>query len=54
MKKTLAFTLLTSSVLFGCGAENVAKSNSAADVTASYNSINKEQLTEHKIGRAHV
>ena len=47
MKKTLAFTLLTSSVLFGCGAENVAKSNSAADVTASYNSINKEQLTEH-------
>ena len=52
MKKTLAFTLLTSAVLFGCGAENVAKSNSAksnsaADVTASYNSINKEQLTEH-------
>ena len=47
MKKTLAFTLLTSAVLFGCGSENVVKSNSAADVTASYNSINKEQLIEH-------
>lgn len=47
MKKTLAFTLLSSAVLLGCGAENVVKTNNAADVTASYNSINKEQLTEH-------
>ena len=48
MKNTLAFTLLTSAVLLGCGAENsVKKTNSTADVTASYNSINKEQLTEH-------
>ena len=47
MKKMLAFTLFTSAVLLGCGAENVVKSNSALDVTASYNSINKEQLSEH-------
>ena len=48
MKNTLAFTLLTSAVLLGCGAENsVKKTNSTADVTASYNSINKKQLTEH-------
>ena len=48
MKNTLVFTLLTSAVLLGCGAEDTAKKiNSAADITASYNSINKEQLTEH-------
>ena len=48
MKNTLVFTLLTSAVLLGCGAEDTAKTtNSAADITASYNSINKEQLTEH-------
>ena len=56
MKKTLAFTLLSSAVLLGCGADNSTKStavqnnsisNSTADVTASYNSINKKQLTEH-------
>ena len=48
MKNTLIFTLLTSAVLLGCGAEDTAKTtNSAADITASYNSINKEQLTEH-------
>lgn len=48
MKKSLAFTLLTSAVFLGCGAGDAAtKTNNAADVTASYNSINKEQLTEH-------
>lgn len=48
MKNTLVFTLLTSAVLLGCGAEDTAKTtNSAADITVSYNSINKEQLTEH-------
>ena len=48
MKNSLAFTLLTSAVLLGCGAEDTAKkTNNAADVTASYNSINKEQLTKH-------
>ena len=48
MKKSLAFTLLTSAVFLGCGAGDAAtKTNNASDVTASYNSINKEQLTEH-------
>ena len=47
MKKILALTLLTSAVLAGCGTQNVDKTNTAADVTSSYNSINKEQLAEH-------
>ena len=47
MKKTLALTLLTSAVITGCGAQNTEQTNTATDFTASYNSINKEQLTEH-------
>ncbi|WP_085299690.1 M28 family metallopeptidase [Cognaticolwellia mytili] len=47
MKKILALTLLASATLTGCGAENVGKSNTASDIAASYDSINKEQLTEH-------
>ncbi len=47
MKKTLALTLLISAVITGCGTQNTEQSNTASDFTASYNSINKEQLTEH-------
>lgn len=47
MKKTLAVTLLTSLVVVGCGTKTVEQTNTAVDFTASYNSINKEQLTEH-------
>ena len=47
MKKIIGLTLLISAVLGGCSAKNVVKSNTEQDVTASYNSINKEQLIEH-------
>jgi Zn-dependent M28 family amino/carboxypeptidase len=47
MKNILALTLLTSAALTGCGTENVEKTNTVSDIAASYNSINKEQLTEH-------
>lgn len=47
MKKILALTLLTSAVITGCGTQNTEQTNTASDFTASYNSINKEQLTEH-------
>ena len=47
MKKILALTLLTSVVITGCGTQNTEQTNTASDFTASYNSINKEQLTEH-------
>ena len=47
MKKILALTLLTSAVITGCGTQNTEQINTASDFTASYNSINKEQLTEH-------
>ena len=47
MKKIIGLTLLISAVLGGCSAKNVIKSNTEQDVTASYNSINKEQLIEH-------
>lgn len=54
MKKTFGLTLLVSAILAGCGADEVAKTpakkatdNSAADIQASYDSINKEQLAEH-------
>jgi len=51
MKKTLGLSLLVSAALAGCGNNNTTQNetlnNSAADVTASYNSLNKEQLAEH-------
>ena len=47
MKKLLALTLLTSTVLTACGSQTSEKSNTAADVVASYESINKKQLAEH-------
>jgi len=47
MKKTIGLTLLVSALLVSCGTNNVIKSNTAADVTASYNSINEVQLIEH-------
>jgi Zn-dependent M28 family amino/carboxypeptidase len=47
MKKIIGLTLLIFAVLGGCSAKNVVKSNTEQDVTASYNSINKEQLIEH-------
>ena len=47
MKKILALTLLTSAVITGCGTKNTEQTNTASDFNASYNSINKEQLTEH-------
>jgi len=48
MKKIIGLTLIASAILAGCGSENLTTSeNTAADMLASYNSINKEQLTEH-------
>ncbi|WP_159816864.1 M28 family metallopeptidase [Colwellia sp. 20A7] len=47
MKKIIGLTLLVSAVISGCVANNIIKTNTTADVTASYNSINKEQLIEH-------
>ncbi len=47
MKKIIGLTLLVSAVISGCVANNITKTNTTADVTASYNSINKEQLIEH-------
>ncbi|SFC89727.1 M28 family metallopeptidase [Pseudoalteromonas denitrificans] len=46
MKKVIGLTLLTSVLLSGCGS-NSEKTNTAVDITASYNSINKVQLIEH-------
>lgn len=47
MKKVIALTILSSSILMACGTQKNTQTNSDADVLASYNSINKEQLTEH-------
>ncbi len=53
MKKLMGVTLLAAGVLAGCGSQEAAKvpaaqaTNSAADVAASYDSINAEQLIEH-------
>ena len=47
MKKIIGLTLIIFAVLGGCSAKNVIKSNTEQDVTASNNSINKEQLIEH-------
>jgi len=47
MKKIIGFTLLASAVISGCVSHNIEKSNTIADLTASYNSINKKQLIEH-------
>ena len=47
MKKTTGLSLLAFALLSGCGTPDVVKTNSEKDVTASYNSINKEQLIEH-------
>ena len=47
MKKTIGLTLLVSALLSACGTNNLVQSNTAQDVAASYNSINKEQLIEH-------
>ena len=47
MKKTLGLALLSSVLFTGCGTYLNIKHNSAADVVASYNSINEEQLIEH-------
>ena len=47
MKKTLGLALLSSVLFTGCGTYLNIKHNSAADVAASYNSINEEQLIEH-------
>ena len=46
MKKTTGLTLLAFALLSGCGTQDIVK-NTATDVTASYNSINKEQLIKH-------
>lgn len=47
MKKTTGLTLLTFALLSGCGTNEVATTNTATDVSASYQSINKEQLIDH-------
>ena len=47
MKKTIGLTLLTFALLSGCGTNEVATTNTATDVSASYQSINKEQLINH-------
>jgi hypothetical protein len=47
MKKTTGLSLLAFALLSGCGTPDVVKTNSEKDITASYNSINKEQLIEH-------
>ena len=47
MKKTTGLTLLTFALLSGCGTNEVATTNTATDVSASYQSINKEQLINH-------
>ncbi len=47
MKKTIGLTLISLAAVSGCGINTYLQSNTAADVTASYNSINKEQLIEH-------
>jgi len=47
MKKTIGLTLLTFALLSGCGTNDVATTNTATDVSASYQSINKEQLINH-------
>ena len=47
MKRTTGLTLLALALLSGCGDQDVVKTNTAKDVMASYNSINKEQLIEH-------
>ncbi|WP_440875694.1 M28 family metallopeptidase [Thalassotalea sp. PLHSN55] len=48
MKKIISLSLLATAALTGCGAgDTTVSQNSAADITASYNSINKEQLAEH-------
>lgn len=51
MKKILGLTLFTAAIISGCGTSSTSdrreKNNTAADVIASYNSINAEQLIEH-------
>ncbi|MFB0980523.1 MAG: M28 family metallopeptidase [Alteromonadaceae bacterium] len=47
MKKITGLILLAFTLLSGCGTAEVVKTNTAADITASYNSINKEQLIKH-------
>jgi len=47
MKKITGLTLLTFALLSGCGTKNVVTTNTTTDVTASYQSINKEQLINH-------
>ena len=47
MKITTGLTLLTFALLSGCGTNEVATTNTATDVSASYQSINKEQLINH-------
>ncbi len=47
MKKIIGLTLLTFALLSGCGTNEVATTNTATDVSASYQSINKEQLINH-------
>ena len=47
MKKTIGLTLLTFALLSGCGTNEVATTNTAKDVSASFQSINKEQLINH-------
>ena len=47
MKITTGLTLLTFALLSGCGTNDVATTNTATDVSASYQSINKEQLINH-------
>ena len=47
MKKIIGLTLLTFALLSGCGTNEVATTNTATDVSASYQSINKEQLIDH-------
>jgi Zn-dependent M28 family amino/carboxypeptidase len=47
MKITTGLTLLTFALLSGCGTNDVIKTNTATDVTTSYQSINKEQLIDH-------
>ena len=47
MKQTTGLTLLVLALLSGCSTKDVVTTNTAADVSASYQSINKEQLITH-------
>jgi Zn-dependent M28 family amino/carboxypeptidase len=47
MKKIITLSLFSTALLTACISNEVVKNNTVADITASYNSINKEQLISH-------